>query len=69
MRFHAARGLVLGGSASLAEVAARTGYADQAHLTREWRDLAGVPPMTWLREERPFLQDGGGSDGQAGPHD
>lgn len=33
----------------LAEVAARAGYADQAHLTREVRDLAGVPPTRLLR--------------------
>ncbi|MEH1016769.1 helix-turn-helix domain-containing protein [Micromonospora sp. CPCC 206060] len=33
----------------LAEVAARSGYADQAHLTREVRDLAGVPPTALLR--------------------
>ncbi|WP_200215155.1 helix-turn-helix domain-containing protein [Micromonospora coerulea] len=32
----------------LAEVAARAGYADQAHLTREVRDLAGVPPTRLL---------------------
>ncbi|MEU2615447.1 helix-turn-helix transcriptional regulator [Micromonospora sp. NPDC007271] len=32
----------------LAEVAARTGYADQAHLTREVKDLAGVPPTHLL---------------------
>ncbi|WP_442934536.1 helix-turn-helix domain-containing protein [Micromonospora sp. CPCC 205546] len=32
----------------LAEVAVRCGYADQAHLTRDVRDLAGVPPMTLL---------------------
>lgn len=42
---------------SLAGVAAACGYADQAHLTREWSDLAGVPPTTWLREEFPFLQE------------
>ncbi|MGN9778454.1 helix-turn-helix domain-containing protein [Micromonospora sp. H33] len=32
----------------LAEVAARAGYADQAHLTRDTRDLAGVPPTALL---------------------
>ena len=41
----------------LAEAAHRCGYADQAHLTREWVALAGCPPSTWLREEFPFLQD------------
>ncbi|MGK5443575.1 helix-turn-helix domain-containing protein [Micromonospora sp. URMC 105] len=35
--------------AGLAEVAVRSGYADQAHLTRDVRELAGVPPATLLR--------------------
>jgi AraC-like DNA-binding protein len=32
------------GTVDLAEVAARTGFADQAHLTREMTALAGRPP-------------------------
>lgn len=32
-------------------VAARCGYADQAHLTREWQRLAGTTPGRWLRED------------------
>ncbi|MEU1888025.1 helix-turn-helix domain-containing protein [Micromonospora sp. WMMD987] len=41
------RALVLAGRGTgLAEVAARAGYADQAHLTRDVRDLTGVPPTT-----------------------
>ncbi|MCB0896417.1 MAG: helix-turn-helix transcriptional regulator [Nocardioides sp.] len=54
-RFQTSRALV--GRAPLADVAQRCGYADQAHLTREWRALAGCPPSTWLREEFPFVQD------------
>lgn len=44
---------------SFADLAAVCGYADQAHLTREWSDLAGCTPATWCREEGvvPFLQD------------
>jgi AraC-like DNA-binding protein len=38
------RALALAGSGvPFAEVAARTGFADQAHLAREVRDLAGMP--------------------------
>ncbi|MEW2329066.1 helix-turn-helix transcriptional regulator [Micromonospora chersina] len=36
------------GGAPLAEVAALAGYADQAHLTREVKELAGVPPTRLL---------------------
>ena len=32
------------------------GYADQAHLAREWVRLAGCPPSTWMAEELPFVQ-------------
>ncbi|WP_307856038.1 helix-turn-helix domain-containing protein [Nocardioides faecalis] len=54
-RFASARGLL--GRLPLAEVAARCGFADQAHLTREWTALAGCSPTVWLREEFPFVQD------------
>lgn len=43
---------------SLSEIATRCGYYDQAHMTRDWNDLAGCPPSEWLRsEELPFVQD------------
>lgn len=61
-RFEASRALL--GRVPLAEVAHRCGYADQAHLTREWSTLAGCPPTTWLREEFPFLQDLHGGSGE-----
>ncbi len=42
----------------LAEVAALAGYYDQAHMAREWRELAGMPPSVWReREVFPFVQD------------
>ncbi|MER0243962.1 helix-turn-helix domain-containing protein [Streptomyces sp. HSW2009] len=34
-----------------AEVATRSGYADQAHLVREWREFTGRPPTVWRRGE------------------
>ena len=42
--------LLLGDGLPPTEVAARTGYADQPHLHREVRDLAGVPVAS-LRQE------------------
>ena len=48
-----ARGLA---GAGLAELAARAGYADQSHLTRESMRLAGVSPRTLLREAERHCQ-------------
>lgn len=55
-RFEASKRLMATGT-PLTDVASSCGYADQAHLTREWVELAGCPPGTWRREELPFLQD------------
>lgn len=41
----------------LADLAADLGYADQAHLTREWNSIAGCSPRQWIAEELPFVQD------------
>jgi AraC-like DNA-binding protein len=46
----------------LADVAARCGYADQAHLTREWQAIAGCTPGRWIAEELPYVQDLGAPD-------
>ncbi|WP_238154397.1 helix-turn-helix domain-containing protein [Ornithinimicrobium sufpigmenti] len=45
------------GRPALATLAVDAGYADQAHLTREWVTLAGCTAVQWLAEEFPFLQD------------
>ncbi|MGI8578518.1 MAG: helix-turn-helix domain-containing protein [Nocardioidaceae bacterium] len=58
MRFQASHRLIRAGGAGLAEVAAGCGFADQAHLTREWRELAGYSPTRWRRDELRFVQDG-----------
>lgn len=43
---------------SLADLAVACGFADQAHLAREWRDLAGVAPSRWrVEDELAFVQD------------
>ena len=36
---------------SLADLAVDSGYYDQAHLAREFRELAGCAPSQWLVEE------------------
>lgn len=57
VRFERSAALIRAGR-PLAEVAAEGGFYDQAHLTKEWRALAGCTPGTWIAEELPFLQEG-----------
>jgi AraC-like DNA-binding protein len=42
----------------LADLAVECGYFDQAHLAREFRALAGLPPSQWLAEEFRNVQAG-----------
>jgi AraC-like DNA-binding protein len=56
VRFDRARRRLLrqqaeGGRVVLAELATECGYYDQAHMAREFRDLAGCPPSALLAEE------------------
>jgi len=46
----AAAGPSRGPAVDLATIAARAGYADQAHLTRECRTLAGLTPVALARQ-------------------
>ncbi|MEJ7650616.1 MAG: helix-turn-helix domain-containing protein [Nakamurella sp.] len=50
-----------GRSIELSKIADAHGYADQAHLTREFNRLAGTSPGRWARQEFRNLQDGGHS--------
>ena len=50
IRFHQACRLAqTGATPSWAGVAAESGFADQAHLVREFVSLAGEPPTAWAR--------------------
>jgi AraC-like DNA-binding protein len=62
VRFQAVRGALLSpGRPPLVDVAVECGFADQQHLAREWRALAGCSISTWLHEELPFVQDAAAS--------
>jgi AraC family transcriptional regulator len=47
-----ARLLLLERTATIADVAAQTGFANQSHLARWMRRVAGVTPTDVLRAER-----------------
>ncbi|WP_329050258.1 AraC family transcriptional regulator [Amycolatopsis sp. NBC_01488] len=69
LRFERAGRLLRQGRSDLAAVAVECGYYDQAHLTNEWRALAGCTPGTWIAEELPFLQDEEVAAGETRGHD
>ena len=57
LRFQRARRYVVDPGISLGEAAALAGYADQAHMTHEWREFSGSAPGAWLAAELPDVQD------------
>ena len=74
VRFDRARRLLqrrvaAGRAPALADLAAAGGYYDQAHLAREFRELAGCAPSRWLAEEFRNVQAGTAATGKDRRHD
>jgi AraC-like DNA-binding protein len=67
MRFERSRTMLLAAPTRrlrLVDIAAACGYADQAHMTRDWQALAGSSPTAWLASEAlPIVQDDDALDG------
>jgi AraC-like DNA-binding protein len=61
VRFDRARRMLQAPFLSIAQVAQACGYYDQAHLTRDFRELAGVSPARLLTGDLPSVQDGEGT--------
>lgn len=49
-RIESAKRRLIGGNASLADIAIQCGFADQSHFAATFRRIVGVPPGTWRRE-------------------
>jgi len=43
-------------SGSLTELAHTAGYYDQSHFIKEFRDIAGINPHSFFKEERTLTQ-------------
>lgn len=56
VRYERATALLGQGTLSVAEIAAESGYADQAHLDREFAALAGCPPTRLPAQDVPGYQ-------------
>lgn len=55
-RFQRARAQVISGIVPLAEIALEAGYADQAHMTRDFRRYEAVSPAALRRQQGGFEQ-------------
>lgn len=56
IRFQRAASLARAPHHALADIAAACGYADQAHLTREFGEFAGATPTVWRPRPRSFAR-------------
>lgn len=56
-RLRHASELIRRSSASLADIAAESGYSDQSHMSHEFRRLAHMSPASYARSNVVFLQD------------
>jgi AraC-like DNA-binding protein/DNA-binding MarR family transcriptional regulator len=52
-RIQAAQIMLREGASSLAEVALATGFAEQSHFARVFKEIVGVTPGAWQRRNRP----------------
>jgi len=52
-RMQVASELLTSGKTNLASIAADVGYKSEASFSRAFKKMAGVPPSTWRRQERP----------------
>jgi AraC family transcriptional regulator len=52
LRIQEARELLREGKSSLAEISLATGFAEQSHFSRVFKEVVGVSPGAWQREHR-----------------
>jgi AraC family transcriptional regulator len=56
-RVERAKAMISGTREPLAEVALACGFADQAHLSRRFRNIVGISPGRWRRGSAPAVKD------------
>jgi AraC family transcriptional regulator len=66
-RLQLAATLMLQSSAALADIAARCGFADQAHFCNHFKRTVGESPAEWRRAHRDYHPSGGYSAALASP--